>query len=284
MALIGIMQGRLVPPIDGRIQAFPREGWAGEFALASTAGLHCIEWIYDCYGADVNPVGSAQGIARMRELISQSGVIVRSLCADYFIERPFVRATESERAERLNQLQWLIGQCQQLGISRIVLPFVDQSAITTPAEEESVAQSLVQILSAAEHSGVELHLETSLAPQPFHAFLARVPHRLVKVNYDSGNSASLGYRPSEEFAAYGERIGSVHIKDRKLGAGTVPLGSGDADLGAVFAGLKTIGYSGQFILQVARGTSGDELAWATHNRNCVETYWRQANDGPLLDG
>ena len=37
---------------------------------------------------------------------------------------------------------------------------------------------------------------------------------MIKVNYDSGNSASLGYDPTDEFAAYGERVGSVHIKDR----------------------------------------------------------------------
>ena len=29
---ISIMQGRLVPPIDGRIQTFPRERWRDEFA------------------------------------------------------------------------------------------------------------------------------------------------------------------------------------------------------------------------------------------------------------
>ena len=48
----------------------------------------------------------------------------------------------------------------------------------------------------------------------------------MRVNYDSGNSASLGYRPRDEFAAYGSRVGSVHLKDRRLGAGTAPLGRG----------------------------------------------------------
>ena len=36
------------------------------------------------------------------------------------------------------------------------------------------------------------------------------------VNYDTGNSASLGYDPSEEISVYGHRIINVHIKDRKL--------------------------------------------------------------------
>jgi sugar phosphate isomerase/epimerase len=38
----------------------------------------------------------------------------------------------------------------------------------------------------------------------------------------------------EEFAAYGERVGSFHIKDRVRGGKTVPLGQGDTD----FASLR----------------------------------------------
>ena len=35
---IGIMQGRLVPPVDGRIQAFPEENWKEEFELLVQMG------------------------------------------------------------------------------------------------------------------------------------------------------------------------------------------------------------------------------------------------------
>ena len=36
---VGFMQGRLSPPVDGRIQAFPHDQWHEEFALASEADL-----------------------------------------------------------------------------------------------------------------------------------------------------------------------------------------------------------------------------------------------------
>jgi hexulose-6-phosphate isomerase len=153
-----------------------------------------------------------------------------------------------------------------------VLPFVDESSIRTPEEEAAVAEVMRQALPAAEHAGVELHLETDLDPEAFRHFLSLVPHPLVKVNYDSGNSASLGYRPSEEFAAYGERIGSVHIKDRVRAGSTVPLGAGDADFDALFAGLRSLGYSGDFVLQVARGPEGEEIEWARRNRAFVESH------------
>jgi len=92
---------------------------------------------------------------------------------------------------------------------------------------------------------------------------------MLKVNYDSGNSSSLGYLPNEEFAAYGSRIGSIHIKDRILGGSTVPLGTGNADFQTLADSLETIDYQGDIILQVARGTVGEEVAWAGINREFV---------------
>ena len=126
------------------------------------------------------------------------------------------------------------------------------------------------MVAVVESHGVELHLETDLEPDRFAALLNRIPHPLVRVNYDSGNSASLGYRPREELEAYEDRIGSVHIKDRLRDSETVPLGEGDADLPEVFAGLRRIGYDGDLILQVARSAPGDEVAWARANRAFVE--------------
>jgi hexulose-6-phosphate isomerase len=72
------------------------------------------------------------------------------------------------------------------------------------------------------------------------------------VNYDTGNSAALGFDPVEEFAAYGPRVLNVHIKDRVFGGNTVPLKTGATKFPIVFAELAKIGYSGNLILQTAR--------------------------------
>ncbi len=270
--LLGIMQGRLIPPMEGRFQSFPRGCWAEEFPNAAAAGLGAIEWIYDTYGAGANPIENAAGIDSVRELSRAHRIIVRSICADYFMDFTFVRATDSERTERIAHLVWLLGQAKRLGVTRVVLPFVDNSAIRDDDDRAAVIDTLQRTLPTAEAAGIELHLETSLGPREFAALLEGIPHPYLKVNYDSGNSSSLGYRPAEEFAAYGDRLGSVHIKDRILHGSTVPLGQGDADLDAVFAGLKQLDYAGDFILQVARATPGDEVAWARQNRLYVERY------------
>ena len=266
MTLIGIMQGRLVPPTDNRIQCFPRQNWADEFELGARAGIDCIEWIYDFYGADVNPIATDTGIVQMKALTQKTGVRVLSICADYFMERPLVRASAGELAERLAMIDWLLGRGRLLGINRMVVPFVDASRIDTEAEFEGVIATLQRILPMAEKTGIEIHLETSLDPVRFAILLGHLPHPLLKANYDSGNSSSLGYKPREEFAAYGKRVGSVHIKDRIRGGGTVAPGTGDADFPALAESLKMVRYAGDFILQVARAVSGDEVNWIRQNR------------------
>ena len=276
MTHIGIMQGRMVPPTDNRIQCFPRDRWADEFELAAQAGLDCLEWIYDLYGADINPLATDSGLEKLRELSRQHKVKILSICADYFMDKPLVRASQAELEDRLHTLYWLLERGRLIGINRMVIPFVDASRIDTQAEFEGVGLLLKRILEENRESGIEIHLETSLAPARFAELMSGLPDPRLKVNYDSGNSSSLGYSPREEFAAYGERVGSVHIKDRLLGASTVPLGTGDADFPALAEGLRKVAYQGDFILQVARGVSGDEVAWARQNRAFVVEHFISA--------
>jgi hexulose-6-phosphate isomerase len=266
MSAIAIMQGRLVPPVDGAFQCFPRDRWREEFALAATAGLDAIEWIFDLAGIDANPLATDRGITEIQTLGRQHDIAVHSVCADYFMDRPLVRVAAADRTERLDMLKWLLGRCQACGISRMVIPFVDASKIETEADRDDVISALEHVLPTAEQMGVELHLETSLSPDEFRLLLERLPHPMVQVNYDSGNSASLGYAPREEWAAYGERIGSVHIKDRLRLGGTVPLGTGDTNFSALLEAIKAAEYRGPWVLQVARGASGDEVDWARKNR------------------
>ncbi len=48
--------------------------------------------------------------------------------------------------------------------------------------------------------------------QKFIQLLRELDYPNLKVNYDSGNSASLGYDIQNEFEAYGKYISIIHIK------------------------------------------------------------------------
>lgn len=273
MTRLGIMEGRLVPPEDGRFQCFPRDQWESEFAHAAKVPFDYIEWVYDLYGYDVNPLGQREGVEQMRNLIKSTGVSIRSVCADYFMDKPLLRCGKQELDERLQELARILRNGRAVGVNRVVIPFVDASAIRSNEDIAAAQHALNAAMPFAEETGIEIHLETSLAPIDFAKLLYSIPHPKLKVNYDSGNSASLGYSPADEFAAYGDRIGSVHIKDRVLNGGTVPLGTGNTDFTALFSSLEKIDYRGDFTLQVARGTPGDEVAWAKQNLAFVRGYW-----------
>jgi len=270
---LGIMEGRLVPPEDGRFQCFPRDQWESEFAHAAKVPFDYIEWVYDLYGHAVNPLGNPAGIERLKNLIVSNGVCIRSVCADYFMDRPLLRCGGKELDERMQELARILRNGTAVGVNRVVIPFVDASAIRSNGDIVVVQDALNAAMPFAEETGIEIHLETSLGPIDFAKLLDSIPHPKLRVNYDSGNSASLGYSPANEFAAYGDRIGSVHIKDRVSNGGTVPLGTGNTDFTALFSCLEKIDYRGDFTLQVARGTPGDEVAWARQNLAFVRGYW-----------
>jgi hexulose-6-phosphate isomerase len=273
----GVMQGRLSPPEDGRFQSFPRTQWREEFARARAVGFDYIEWIHDEYGRSANPIFSEAGLKEFDALKARHGIATPALCGDWFMDFPLVRCTEQERQAREQHLHDLIPLAARIGAQKIVLPFVDQSKITTEAEKQTVLGVLERALSLAQEHGIELHLEADFPPAEFAAFLQRIPHPSLKVNWDSGNSSGLGHVASEEFAAYGERIGSVHLKDRyrkpEGGVETRPLGTGSANFEDVFRAIRSIDYAGGVTLQVARGTDGDEVEFLRGQLAFVKRYW-----------
>ena len=269
---IGIMQGRLLPPRGGRIQAFPAGCWAQEFALAAQAGLDQIEWIWDDDPPGVNPLESPSGIEAILRTAADSGVVVGSICADRFMKRRLVSQGGDIEPTAVDELRGLLENAARLGAECIVLPFVDASALATSGERAGLARLLGEALPDAERASVELHLETDWAPSELAAFVGGFAHPLLRVNYDIGNSASLGHDPAKELSLLGGFLGSVHIKDRLRGGSTVPLGEGDADFGACFDGFRRADYDRAFILQVARNPAVDEVEWARRNRRFVEEF------------
>jgi len=255
MRHVGIMQGRLSPPINGRIQAFPKDSWRDEFEKAHACGLDLIEWVFEADEWERNPIFSDP--AEILRMSSESGVQVLSVCADYFMDLPLIRISKSEQDRRLNLLNELILRSCCIGIEYIVIPFVDTSEIKTDDELKELVSGLRYCLPVAGRYGVQLALETSLNPMTCARLLHELDHPNAKINYDIGNSASMDYDTVEEIESCGEWIATVHVKDRLRGGNTVPLGTGSADFDATFSALARIGYEGPFILQAAR--DGDEV-------------------------
>lgn len=269
---IGIMQGRLSPQTGTAIQSFPVNTWQDEFARAQEAGLYCIEWIYETGTDVINPLRTNQGIAEIRRLETEWSVIVQSVCADYYMNMPLIDSSGSHVNLAKKHLEWLIERSSILECQYIILPFVDSSSLKNQDQIKGLKGLLGSMIPTIEKHNVEIHLETDLPPFVLVDLLKDVDHKLIRSNYDIGNSASLGRDPRDELTILKDWIGSIHVKDRILAGNTVPLGTGAADFSYCFSRFKAMNFSRPYILQAARDPSVPEVELAIRNRKFVESY------------
>jgi L-ribulose-5-phosphate 3-epimerase len=251
---LGVMQGRLLPKYQGRYQAHPVGYWQDEFRLAQKLGLNFIEFILDYEQTEKNPLMNESGLAEIQRISEQTGVQVKTICADYFMKAPLQQTLTVH--ESVETLKTLIINAAKLGVKVIVIPCVDQSAFLNSQDMDCFSRNIFPARALAEKLEVSLALETDLPPVDFMELLERLDSPVFTVNYDTGNSASLGYDPVEELFMYGSRISDVHLKDRLKGGGSVELGCGATDFASVFDTLNQISYHGPLIMQAYRDEEG----------------------------
>ena len=266
------MQGRLSPLVEGRIQAFPWTCWQEEFPAAQQNGFALMEWTLDQDRLYDNPLLTAAGQAEISRLCRKRGLQVASLTGDCFMQSPFWKVPDAQRTQLLQDFRAVARACSAVGIRMMVLPLVDNGRLETRAQEDLLVRLLKAEAALLKELHVKVVFESDFVPSELARFMERLNPDFFGVNYDIGNSASLGMSPEEEISAYGHRIVNVHIKDRVLGGTTVPLETGNADFEAVFSALARARYSGNYILQTARAGDGDH-AGALRRYRGMATAW-----------
>jgi hexulose-6-phosphate isomerase len=256
--ILGVMQGRLLPPVDNRIQAFPADRWSLEFSIANELDLDCIEFIFDGLNISSHPLVTKRGQTCIEVFCEEYGISIPSVCADYFMDHWLHSVSPQKLYENYCILHNLVESCSQVGVSVIVLPFVDQSRIQNDVDIYEIETHLRPILDVAKDNSISMALEVDLPPDSCKSLLKRFNVDNLGINYDIGNSASLGYNPIEELTLYGEKILDIHIKDRTLHGFTVPLGEGAAQIEYVLQTMISRGFRGPYILQAARKEIGKE--------------------------
>jgi hexulose-6-phosphate isomerase len=256
---IGIMQGRLSPRIDGKIQAYPASTWQKEFEIAQEIGYAAIEWIIE-KPVETNALMTDSGKAEIKKIIASTGIRIDYVCADIFMQQPLVRMTKDSKSQNKEYLSAILKNAKEVGAIGVEIPFVDNSSIKSENEKLEFIDVMQDAFKLAKDLDLKLSLETDLPPIEFRELLESIDLDHVQANYDIGNSASLGFDPREELEAYGLKILNVHVKDRKLGSTTVPLGTGNANINFVLQKLQEIGYRGGLTMQAARGENDVETA------------------------
>jgi hexulose-6-phosphate isomerase len=160
-----------------------------------------------------------------------------------------------------------------MGIGKIVVPLVDKGSLENKNQEDELLKGMDAIIPLLEDNNAMVVFESDFGPARLRDFIDKFKPAYFGINYDTGNSASLGYDFKEEVASYGERIKNVHIKDRKFKGATVPLGEGDTEIAGVLGALHANGYAGNYILQTARSADGDHAGVLCRYRDMAEGWF-----------
>lgn len=268
---IGIIQGRLTPSPDGRLQFFPKDNWREEFALASKLGFAAIEPILESEDWEKNPLIDDGFLQEMRKLPADNRVLVVSVCADIFMDYPLHRiGNPKEKAFACEVLRKLIDNCQRIGVKTIVMPVLERSEIKDEQEKEELCKTLQPFLNRLMDADIAIAFESSMPAAELADFVDSFRHSKIGVNYDIGNAVFYGFDIVKEIRLLGKRIFDVHVKDRKVGGSSVLLGTGDADFRGAFRALFDVGYRNPLIMQAARDEGDHVIENAERNIDFVK--------------
>ena len=264
------MQGRLSPIINKRIQSFPLMNWKKEFSILKKIGIKNIEWTLDYDSFEKNPVLSNIGIKEIKSLSKKHKIKINSLTGDCFMEKPFWKLKKN--IDLIEDFKKVVNSCNQLKIKYIVIPLVDNGSLKNKKDEKKLKKILFNLIKFIKKNKVEILFESDYGPKKLGDFIKKFDKKLFGINYDTGNSASLGYNINDEFENYGKFIKNVHIKDRIFKGSTIKLGNGNVNFSDLFKNLKRIRYKNFLILQTARSKSGNHVLEIKNNIKFLKNF------------
>jgi hexulose-6-phosphate isomerase len=252
MNILGVMQGRLIPDENGKIQSFPRINWRLEFPILKELGLNYLEWTLDHNELWKNPILTPKGLLEIRELGERNHVEIYSATADNLMQAP-IHKLKTGLATTTQECIEFLALLDDAGIQVVVWPLVDSGNLDSKEEFEKFIELFEPISKSLEKKRIRIVFETDLTPEYSLKLIQEINSNSVGINLDIGNTASYGGKTSREFDILGSLIQHVHVKDRIFRGTTVPLGSGDVDW-VDTAGSMKLNYKGIRILQTARKT------------------------------
>ena len=269
---LGVMQGRLVnSEKKNKIQYFPEKNWQLEFKLANLHKINTIEWTVNYQNIKKNPLYNGQ-LQEIKILKKKYNINIKSLTCDFFMEKPFFKKNFfNKRNLYLKILSRVIKNGKKIGIDFFILPLVDKASIQDLNEEKKLIIGLNNILKKIKGS-TRLLLETDYKPSSVLGFVKKFKSFKVGINYDTGNSAALGYNFYDELT-YFKFVKNIHIKDRFLNGNTTRLGTGAWNYKKFFLGLKKINYNKNLILQTARSRTGRHLEEIVYSMNFIKKFY-----------
>ena len=206
-----------------------------------------------------NPLLLKKSQLEIKRLSRKYSIKIKSITGDCFMQKPFWKESKSNRKKLQEDFINILYGCYKVSISIVLIPLVDNGSIENNKQEQILYEFLSSKKDLIKDLSLKVCFESDFSPNRLKKFISFYDEDIFGINYDTGNSAAMGYNPIEEFQSYGERIINMHIKDRPFGASTVPLGEGDTNFDIIFDLIKKYNYNGNLILQTARSENNDHL-------------------------
>lgn len=250
MNSLGVMQGRLIPDENGKIQSFPRKNWREEFPILKELGINFLEWTLDYDGLWENPILTEDGLLEIQELCESYRVKIYSATADNLMQAPIHKSNNGLTTTIEDCIEFL-ASLDRARIKIMVWPLVDSGNLESKEEFKEFIELFKPISKSLTTKNLKIVFETDLPPEYGLKLVKEIDSNSIGINLDIGNTASYGGTTSREFEILGKLIQHVHIKDRIFRGPTVPLGFGDVNWTETSASMK-LHYTGVRVLQTAR--------------------------------
>lgn len=241
------------------------------------AGFRHVEILLN--GSLMEDVGSL-----MRALGSR-GLSVASVHAPFFLDG--VISAPGRQDEALAIGLHVLGLARAVGAGAVTLHPGYSPPLGLPVRDSiNTAISNITVLRdlAAEH-GIEVLLENTAAlfllgvkirgqlastPDEMDRYLGPAGAPNMRMTFDTSHASTLRKCPLDAFIhRMNSRIGSVHLSDSNGLVDHLPIGYGRLDFARVFAALRSIGFSGDAVLEFRPSYS--TVAELRRNRVLVET-------------
>lgn len=251
---IGILQGRLSKPVNGKMQEFPINGWDKEFYTIPQIGLSGIEWL-------ITPVDNLNNPFFTNQTLPPN---ILSVCVDTMVCNSFYKL------EFMNEnLVPVLNRMKELGLNKIVIPLLENSSVENEYIRHEFLKNFITI--SENYPDINFCFEFECDKEIVMDVVSKRDN--FYITYDTGNFTStykekINHKELIEF--FGFKIKNVHFKDRTYDGQTKHFGLGNTDFKTIIDTLKKNNYHDNIILQLARDVDGDEINYIKNTYNKIK--------------
>lgn len=182
-------------------------------------------------------VDMSKGVKYYKELGEKYGMEYSSL---------HLNPVEADMGESLDYAVKLALFGKELGISIVVFNTTDKA---------HYVEALKRFMKAVEDRDfvptVQIHEGRSIQTlEDVVEVLEKIDDPRVKVLHEVGSYHAIGVSWKKVCDTFKQRISLVHVKDM-IGGENVPFGKGEVDLPALFKEMKSLGYKGDYVVEMA---------------------------------